>query len=413
MANEEIVDDLVIVDETPTQPRLPTPAEVIAAEKNIPTQTEKQSEEETTEQGQTFSEEILATIELKLNAGEELSEEEKAIAAKVEEEIKEPEQAKETAKETVFKIGKDELTSSQVEEKMRAELNLGKLDISADAKEKMLQMYVKAQNRSEAQVSVAKGFEENARTREALSTERIRLEQVAKSVAEAEQRLEAKRIKLSRAAQNPVEQKDVYDELGRVDIAKLEELRKKNDAIDQLNDINEELESLKQQKTGTQREVRIAMANEFASAHPEFSPTTESIVEIATKINQGIPVDPEDEIKVLELTRLMDEAVARGLTLEKIHAIESRRGTLAVKPVAQPTKDAEPKIPTNLPKPTKTLPQKIAEMRAKIAKAGVDTSSPGIKMPAQKPTKASELIRNDQNVLGTNSADPVVRELGY
>lgn len=416
MAENEINEEsLVVLDETPAQPNLPTPAEVIAAEKNLPAPAETKETEEEKEPApaQSFSEEVLATIELKLKAGEELTDEEKAVAAKIEEEIKEPEQPKETAKETIFKIGKEELTASQVEEKMRAELNLGKLDLSAEAKERMLQMYVKAQNRSEAQVSVAKGFEENARTREALAVERAKLEQVARSVAESEQRLEAKRVKLSRAAQNPVELKDVYDELGRVDVVKLEELRKKNDAIDQLNEINEELEALKQQKSGTQREVRVAMANEFAAAHPEFSPESASITEIATKINQGLPVDPLDEMRVLELTRLMDEAASRGLTLEKIYSIELARGTLAVKPVAQPTKEAETKIPKNLPKPTQTLEQKIAAVRARMSKASADTSSPGVKMPPQKPTKAAELIRIDQDLLGNNTSDPFIKQNGY
>lgn len=412
MAEPTINDELVIIDEKPTNPNLPTPAEVIAAELNQPETPETPKEPEATPAGPTEVE--LATIELKLQNNEELTAEEKVIAERIDAEVKEPEPVvpAEPVIEEKFKIGKDEFTSSQIEEKMRAELNLGKLDISKEAKEKMLQMYVKSQNRSEAQVAVAKGFEENAQTRQVLSMERSRLEQAAKSLVDAEARLVAKQQKLSKVANNPIEQKDIYNELNQVDLTKFAQFQDKNRAIADLEEINDELKAIQNQKTDTQRNVRIAMANEFTLAHPEFK-TGEDIISLATKINQGVPVDLEDEIKVRELTRLMDEAINQGLTLEKSYILESRRGTIAVKPTAQPAEDPKPKIPATLPKNPKTLAQKVAEFRAKNAKASPDTGSPGTPMPVSKPTKASELIRSDQNILGTNAADPMVRSLGY
>lgn len=407
MAEPTINDELVIIDETPTNPSLPTPEEVIAAEQGNPAPVEAESTEPSPEE--------LATIELKLNAGEELTTEEKAIADKIDQEVAEPAPVvpAEPVIEEKFKIGKDEFTSSQVEEKMRAELNLGKLDISKDAKEKMLQMYVKSQNRSEAQVAVAKGFEENAQTRQVLSMERSRLEQAAKSLVDAEARLVAKQQKLSKTANSPIEEKDIYNELNQVDLTKFAQFQDKNRAVQDLEEINDELRAIQGQKTDTQRNVRIAMANEFVLSHPEFKPVTGDIVDLATKINQGVEIDLEDEIRVRELTRLMDEAINGGLTLEKSYAIESRRGNLAVKPIAQSIKEPEPKVPTNLPKNPKTLAQKVAEFRAKSAKASPDTGSPSVPLPAKKPTTASELIRSDQTTLGTNTRDPMVRSLGY
>lgn len=406
-------DDLVVLDETPARPDLPTPAEVIAAEENKPAaETPVETPVETpAEPVAIASEETLAMIELKINAGEELTEEEKAITAKIEESMKEPEIPPAPVKESVFKIGKDEFTSSQIEEKMRTDLNIGKIDLSAEAKEKMIQMYVKSQNRSEAQVAVAKGFEENAQERHQLALERQRLEGIARSTAERETRLMAKVQKLQKVASNPVEQKDVYNELNQVDVIKLGQFQDKNRAIEELQEVNEELESIKAQKTDTQRQVRIAMLNEFTAVHPEFK-TAAAIEDIATNINKGLPVDPDDEMKVLELTRLMDEAAYRGLTLEKIYTVESRRGTLAVKPAAQSAPEP-PKIPTTLPKPPKPLAQKIADFRAKNSKATPGTSSPGAPMPPAKPSNAAELIRSDQRTLGMNNADPLVRSIGY
>lgn len=407
MAEETITDDLVIIDEKPARPDLPTQAEVIAAEQGKPAPVVKEEEVKEEVKTEEISQEALAMLQLKLQSGEELTDDEKVIANKIDAEVKDPE----PVKEAIFKIGKDEFTSSQLEEKMRTELNLGKLDISSEAKEKMLQMYAKSQNRSEAQVSVAKGFEENARTREMLSMERVKLEQIAKNVAESEQKLESKRAKLLKLANNPIEQKDVYNELNQIDVIKLGEYQKKNSAIEELNEINEELVALKTQKTDTQRGVRVAMANEFMALHPEFK-TQGDLIDIATKINQGHEVDPEDEIKVLEVTRLMDEAIARGLTLEKIYSIESRRGTLAVKPTAQSVKE-ETKIPVNLPKNPKSLAQKIAEYSKKQSKASPGTDSPGTPMPIGKPSTARDLIKSDQATLGLNTSDSFVKLAGY
>lgn len=415
MAEPTTIDDFVVLDGKPAQPNLPTPAEIIAAEQQqaaIPAAPSPAPPVEPAAAAPIATEEQLAEIELKIRSGEQLSSEEIVLVSKIEAAQEPAPPAPAAAPVSTFKIGKEELSAQQVEERMRAEFGLTGKEISPESVTRMVQMYVKAQNRSEAQISVARGYEENAQQRQAVALERQKLEGIATSLLDAERRLVERQNRLAQRASIGVTESDVKDPItGQIDIVKFGQFQDKNRAIEELNEVKEELAQLSVQKSSNQREVRVAIANEFMAIHPEFQ-VKESITELATKISQGLQVDPEDEIKVLELTRLMDEAVARGIPLEKAYAIEERRGTLAVKPAAQPAK-GQPSVPSTLPQPPITLAQKVANLRQQIAKASPSTAAPSAPMAPKKPSNAQEIIRDDQRTLGMGSADPVVRDMGY
>lgn len=400
-------DELVPIAPERAQPGLPSPADMIKAEQ--PNPAPETPAVETPEKAEPTEEQLLV-LKAKIEAGTELTEEEKKLAAEIDSQIETP---KDEPKPS-YKINGQEFSFDEMKSKMR---EYHKLDptvtLNPESEKIMVESYAKIANQTEANKSIDRGFKDNAAERQRIAMERVRLEQVAQNLAQQQRRLESARKRQDAILSKRITEDEIYNGEGRVDPEKLSQYSEQRTAIQEAPELDREIKEVEQSLRETQTSLDLATLNEFVYAHPEYR-TTEPINVVAQKIVNNDPtVDPEDEIKVREMNEfLLTSNPAHGVTVEKNYQFNLRRGSLAVKPPVQtgemPNKT---QVPT-LPKPQSML-QKVELFRQNMLRKTPGGKGSGAPNHQPAPTKAREMVNHAHGVLGINTTDPFLKEFNY
>ncbi len=421
---------LVEIEEDRTQPAIPGPKEMVDAEKNAASAAEAEATQKALEvstgQGGTQAvvegseqkeseitapDATLATIQLKLSLGEDLSEEEKVIAAQI---VQAPQ-----AQPAVIKIGGKELTEADAEKQMRLDTKLGDSKIDPDALKGLIELWAKDRNKKEANRAIDTGYKENAQQREenqraasALRESRIQLEQTAGSLMGQQQEILATIEELKTAAASTVTQDDLYDEYGKLKIPELNAFTAKNNAAVQLPKLEAKAADITTKISQAQRTLTLTRFKEIQALHPEYQ-TTEPPDAIVNKMRANDPtLKKEDRIKVRELSRLMDEADAQHLSFDDVLEDARLSGTVAIKSTAQSVRRSIPGI-ENLPDPT-TLQAQIAAYRnnRKRSPSSAGTGAPSGAAPEK--SLARQTIEHAHSIgMAGKTDDPILKEFKY
>lgn len=355
----------------------------------------------------------LATIQLKLSLGEDLTDEEKVIAAQV---VAAPQ-----VESTVIKIGGKELTEADAESKMRASTGIGNAELTPEAKKNLIDLWAKAENKKEANRSIDTGYKENAQTREenaraalAIRETRIQLESTASNLLGQQQEMLALQEELKAAAASTLSEEEIYDvDTGRPKIAEMNEFSAKIKAQQQLPKVEARITEVTKKIQDAQRNLAIAGFKEKQTMHPEYQ-TSESADIIVDKIHRNDPtLKKEDRIKVQELSRLIDEANAQRIPFEDQLEYARMTNNTAIKPSAQ---SARPSIPgiENLPDAT-TLQEQIAAFR-KNRKSSPSSAGTGAPSGSGKSEKsiARQTIEHAHSIgIVGKGDDEFLKEIGY
>lgn len=412
----DVVNDELSTGNTNTgQPGMLTPQQMEERERHLASMTEEEraaaeQRDAALAEAASIDEAALNAIQAKLDAGTALTPDEEAIVAKLGTSLTVLPKPEELRPPKTYQIGDKEYSEQEAVAKAMEENGLTELyqkgELSPAAVDKLTEQWAKAQNRSVAAVVVARGQRDNAAERQRLTAERLRLDDRRNAIKREEDRINAEKEKLkARAAV------DVTEETATTPSAQVQFIRK-TEAQERLQELDSRTQELAQEKTGLETEVTKMLAREFIVNHPQYN-TTEDFFVVAAKVAKGETVDPEDRIKVLEVSELLDESVDKGQTLEDRYLLRSKSGALAVKPVAHATG------PTNgaLPPPT-DIKQQIAEFRrrtralAALGGGGIPRTST---VRSVRDLTARDIIGADQAILGDHRGEQTFREVlpGY
>ena len=404
------VDELVPQAPVRQQIELPSPADMVRATEARIAGTDKQPEqpvvapaEPESPKNEEITEQQIALLDLKLKSGTELTEEEKALASRIDSEI-----TIEAPK--VYKIAGQDVTSEDLEKKFISEYPTYKFDgMPIEEKKSLIEMYAKAQNRSEATRAIDTGQKANSQEREYLRQTRVSLESTAKTLLDAQVSQQQQYQELEKLALSAITDQEIYTEDGRIDFAKAQLLMNKNNALQQLPKVNQEIQRIKNEIQSTRDRITDARITELISAHAEYK-TSEAIDIILMKMERNDPsVSFEDKIKVKEISEMLSQInPSMGLDIEDVYQYKLRSNTLAVKPTAQ-TVQAH-KIP-ELPK-AETLLQKVEEFKRR-SKTKTPTSGTGAPTEQPKVSTAKQLINHAHQTLGVGNTDPLRKEFSY
>lgn len=406
------VDELVPPAPTRQQTELPSPkdmeratlARIAEQEQPIaPVKQEAVKPEVVEAKSEEITEQQIAMLDLKLKSGTELTEEEKALASKIDSEI-----TIEAPK--VYKIAGQEVTSLDLEKKFLAEYPTYKFDgMPATEKHNLIDMYAKAQNRSEASRAIDNGQKVNAQERDYLRQTRVSLEVTAKTLLDAQNAQVQQYQELEKLALSAISDQDIYMEDGRIDFAKAQLLMNKNNALQQLPKVNQEITRIKNEIQSTRDRITDARITELISAHAEYK-TSEPIDILLMKMERNDPsVTFEDKIKVKEISEMLSQInPSMGIDIEDVYQYKLRSNTLAVKPVAQTT---QARTVPELPK-AETLLQKVEAYKQR-SKTKTPLSGTGAPTEQPKISTARQLINHAHETLGGNTVDPLRKEFSY
>jgi hypothetical protein len=356
---------------------------------------------------------VLDAIQVKLASEEALTEEEQAILDKIDKGIelkeKEPEEVPQT-----YKIGSKMLSEEEAEKAAREFLKIGQVDLSKEARRRVIDTFVKAQNRSVAQTKIVQGYGEVAEGRRANTAERQRLEALSARLSEQRKNLIQQRQRLEGLAAKPVTEEDVA--ANNNDSKMLRDLIRKEDAVEQLPDIVRQEKELTDQEARTQFELQRSIINEFVAGHEEYK-LPEDISVLARKITDPIQresVPKEVRRKVRELVQLLEQAGTDSSTMEDIWDFRRENNTLAIRPTAQAAGPGERPV---LPKPEDSL-LKIKKYREGLSRGTVSRSGSrgaggGVGPLNPSNLTARNIIETDRKIQGDNRADPNLKALGY
>jgi hypothetical protein len=416
----------------PGQRRLPTPQDIIAFEtgqKAKPPATKEEDQppapdttgDDKLPDGQTAfpDDKALDALVAKSERGEQLTEDEQLVLAKmieINDAPPEPPSADDTAIDTkTFNIGGQVLTGAQLWDKVRAEYKLNDLKIAPGPREKMIETYVKAQNRTEFSRTLQKSSEEIAHTRQQQAIARLRLDQEQAAIKRQRENLARREEELRERAAVKLTKDDLTDNNGVQDPDKVYEYNEARRAREELVRLDKSKEGLAaQEEEIAQRIVRTAVAD-FIEEHPQYK-TKGDVFETWNQYREGKPIDPEDELKVLELDDLVSASMSKKLPVERIFALKKAQHTLAV---AEPVQagHVQSSAPP-LPEPGKTansFSEILRNFRKKVAAnpsllPGGGTGRRERQAPSPDSTR---IIRRDQATLGSERDDFLNKELGY
>lgn len=420
--NENLLteEELVPISTERANPDLPTPADMIKAEQlhnqqvqstteTTPEEQERKAPQEEQERKATTEEKILV-LKAKIEAGEELTDEENQLAAEIDKQIEIPKDEPKLA----YRINGNEITYDEAKAKM---LEYHKLDpaiaLNPESEKIMVESWVKIANQQEANRSIDRGYKDNAAERQRIAMEKARLEQAAMNLLQQQRRLIETRKKQDAILSKRISEDELYHEDGRIDPVKLEEYTAQRQAIREAPEIDAEIKNIEQDIRQTQRNLDIVTLNEFVYAHPEYK-TKEPIEIIAQKITNNDPtVDPEDKIKVREMNEfLVMSDPQRGITIEDNYQFNLRRGSLAVKPPVHTSETPNKTNTPTLPKP-KTMLQKVELFRQNMLRKTPGGKGTGSPTHQPTPTQARGMIEHAHKVLGQNTTDPFLKEFNY
>ena len=343
----------------------------------------------------------LDNLQKKLDAKEELNEDETALFLKIKNEKPVVEEEK------TYNIAGQEYTFSELKGKVIEDLELQDAVISEKAMQKVVEDYYKSQNRTEATKSINKGQKENAVERESLRAERAEIIAVQKTIVQTINKLSNDITRLETAASNPVTKEDAEE--GDLDVKRA--YFSKLDAQEKLKGLREEKESLETQGAKNENSKMKLEVSELQMAQPQYR-TKEPLLTVIQKLKNGEQVDPEDELKVQELSDLLETASTRGASLMSIYNLRSKQGMLAVKPLLH-KKSVTATLP-ELNKTSITDAIRRAKERAEKALPNSDGSGGGGQRGGQKTERlATQMINRDKKILGEERDDFAADVLGF
>jgi len=406
------------------QEGMKNPAEMIAAEEALPPEEETPGTTETPpsdDQTVEVTQEQLDALVIKVKQPEvELSESEKLILDKMDKDLV---VIKSTEPEPEYKINGAIVKESELEARWRKEKGLGDLDISKDAKRKLLTDFAEVLNKQTANRNITQGFQRNAEERKALEAEsrrlreeRIRFEAEQRAKQQEHQQNAAKiksRDELIKNSGLTPEQIE-HPETIQNDPKALRAYYKYLDAVEELPGLREAQKQIEKDIASQSDKVLKLQIDELIANHPQYK-TKEPIDTLIGKILSKQPItDPNDKLIALELIDFVDQASNRGVEIEDIYALHEQRGTLAIKASAQSgPSPASPELPSarqNLLDRIKKFQQK-ANLSPSSAPAG---GGGGERGSAGRERLATAIHRRDREILGeSDSHDPLLKELGY
>ncbi len=365
-----------------------------------------ESAELTEEQKATIAQ--LDALQKKVDAGEELNEEEAAILVKLRTE--KPQQFP----EKTFNIDGTSYTYDEMVEKVREHYNVGEVSFSDKAMEKLVEDYYKSQNRTAATRAISQGQQTNAKERQRNEQEKSRLDSARAEIV-ANQKMFARAIdeliddmaELQTIADDPITKEQAEE--GDLDVKR--RYFKKTEAIERLAKLNTRKQQL---ETEGEKAENLKINNEvsaFLLAQPQYQ-TKEPISVVIQKMKSGEIVDPQDRMKVQELRSLLEVAQKQGDSLESVYEYHKSTRKLAISPLAISTR----KVPLNLPEPKNSTVAELiqrAKDRVKNSMPNSNGSGGGGTQPASTRKRLSQaIIEHDQGIMGRET-DDFARELGF
>ncbi len=339
---------------------------------------------------------IYKTIEEKIEKKEPLTPDEEKVLL----ELAKPE---EKVEEKTYNIAGEVFTASQIEDKWRNEYGFGEIKLSQEGLGKALEDYVKAQNRSEFQVTTAQKAQENAAKTKELEDERLKLslEQDEFNLSRELTSIERRVFELAPLAQNPITKLDVEESGGDPDKQFL--YQQKLSAIS-------ELRGLQTREQQANEQLALTKIERFQTEHPEykFSGDTKETIE---KYLSGKRISEDDFKKCREIDEIYKTAHRLKQPLEQEYRFLKEKGNLAVKPSAQTG--------------TKILPhqepEKQSEVLRRLRNAQTKKPSPTLTggvssaevLPAKKLSPAQQIIQQTKQLLGEQEVNGVLKEFGY
>jgi len=362
----------------------------------------------------------------KVEKGEALSDDEKAILAIMKKEVEtgsEPPApgAAPGTPEPKYKIGQQEFTKSELLTKIRTEeTELGDLKITPATEEKILQWYVKSQNRTEQQRSTQAESERLAHERKIqsekeiqLNTERARLEGEISAITRERKSLADEKKVLTATLATPVKAEEIEDaQTGKINHEKNAQFLEQRAATKRLQAIA----AKEQELTSSEAELSYnrfkTTVHTFVAANPQYG-TKEEVFTVWDKVSRGEAVDPEDELKVQELDRIFVESLNRKIPAEKVFAYYQKANQLAIKPPAQSGNGRPGALPPE-PKPAKTAAEIIRAHKQRAALAPPGAPGGGNQQRGGGVERAAEhIVKADAKALGREDDQFLSTELGY
>jgi hypothetical protein len=331
--------------------------------------------------------EKLDNLQKKIDAKEELNDEETALLLKIKNEKPVPSEVEKT-----YNIAGQEYSFEELKSKAVEELELQDAVISETAMKKVVEDYYKSQNRTAATRAINNGQKENAQERERLRAERAEIIASQKMIVQTIHGLANDIARLETAAKDPV----TKEEAEEGDLDTKNRYFKKLDAQDKLKDLRERKESLESEGTKNESAKMHNEVTDFLLAQPQYQ-TKEPILTVIQKIKNGETVDPEDKLKVRELRSLLNEATTEGESLIDTYDYWKQSGKLVIKtPIHK-------KSVVTLPEQNKTtITEQIrrAKERMTLALPNSDGSGGGGQRGTGKQERlSSRIIREDHAIL--------------
>jgi hypothetical protein len=358
---------------------LPTPADIIAAENAAAGGKvgEDDSQGETVQPESGDKEENasvlegidIEALEEKVSIGAALTDEETEALKQIEQAVEEPPPVE--MPEKSYKIAGKEVAYEEMEDRYVKETGTDISKLTMEAREKNVDMFARVQNREAAHVAVAERQKVVAKETKEIEAEKIRVAEMKRSI-EAERkeiefartRLAAERKRLEAKAAINITKQDIKDpETGETDYDKLRQYNGKMEAAEQLSELESQEQEISQKERAIESSLVHTILTDFQLSHPQYR-TSEDMREVAKKIRSGQAVSAEDEIKVLQMTSMLNDASTMNISLDKVYA--SRKAVNQILPeVAQPTVPARG---AKKPSSPETLAQKIIEYKARLKK---------------------------------------------
>jgi hypothetical protein len=359
----------------------------------------------------------LEELEAKLDKDPEakLSEEERIALAELSVAMRaEPEkpQLKEFEQKS-YNIGGNTFSFSEMLADASAYLETDATQLSDNGKQRIVDIYVKSKNKSQANISLRERQDKTAAERRALAEKEMQLKadrtsilRERKRLAELEQRLAAK-SKLFRETQDF----DVNGEDGKIDVAKLSEITSSRMAAEQLSEVQQAKKQLESDEQKLSGQMTIASVMTFIGAQPQYQ-TKEPFEVVYDKIQKGQPVDHEDRIKIAEVFGFVDKAAAYNMDIDTVYEVQRRQNSLAVKRT-----DAQPSSLTSLPEPLKNNPAElIRNYRKKVAMGAIPsgTHTNTINVGGDDKSTALKMIESGRRAGSVQTADrEALKKIGW
>ena len=347
----------------------------------------------------------LEAIAKKLEAGQTLTAEEEAVVIPKIAEIENT-----PVEEPTYTIAGKKLTQAEAETKMREEFKLGDMPL-ADSK-KLTETWVKAQNKTMQGLAVEERQRQVVADRKELSEKAKQIEQQKINVKLQERMLQKERNaieeekkRIAVLAQRTMVAADTIDiATGNTDVAKLTEYIKIEAAKEKFQELNQKGKALEDSQLVQQREYNALQVQELIEANPQYK-TKEPLEKVMQNFEAGLPVDPLDLKRVIELNSLLTEAIEKGTPLSYVFEVRQNKKELVVPVTEQSVATIAPKLsPDQLPNATdanKKLAQRIRAVQEReknnprtlpVSSSGADRHQPPVGLTADSLIDAGHAV---------------------